>query len=90
MSFRFQRRLTLFPGVRLNFSRNGISTSIGPRGASITLGQGGVWANLGIPGTGLSYRQKLTPGDHEGGPQPLPRLMGSDTIEPWCELFAQM
>jgi len=26
MGLRFQRRVTLFPGVRLNFSRRGIST----------------------------------------------------------------
>ncbi len=67
MGFRFQRRLTLFPGVRLNFSRHGISTSIGPRGASITLGQHGATMNLGIPGTGMSYRQRLG-GGGEGQP----------------------
>ena len=40
MGFRFQRRLKLFPGVRLNFSRGGISTTIGMGGASLTLGEG--------------------------------------------------
>lgn len=67
MSFRFQRRLTLFPGVRLNFSPRGISTSIGPRGASITLGQHGATTNLGISGTGLSYRHRIG-GGSEGKP----------------------
>lgn len=61
MGFRFQRRLKLFPGVRLNFSRGGISTTIGVRGASVTLGGRGTYVNLGIPGTGLSYRQRITP-----------------------------
>jgi uncharacterized protein DUF4236 len=72
MGFRFQRRLTLFPGVRLNFSRHGISTSIGPRGASITLGRHGATMNLGVPGTGVSYRQSLGGGDEgrPGAPRP--------------------
>jgi uncharacterized protein DUF4236 len=38
MGLRFSRRVTLFPGVRLNFSRSGVSASIGPRGASVTIG----------------------------------------------------
>jgi hypothetical protein len=59
MSFRFQRRLKLFPGVRLNFSRGGISTTIGVRGASFTLGHRGTYVNFGIPGTGLSFRERI-------------------------------
>lgn len=62
MGFRFQRRLKLFPGVRLNFSRGGISTTIGVRGASVTLGGTGAYVNLGLPGTGLSFRQRIASG----------------------------
>jgi hypothetical protein len=61
MGFRYQRRVTLFPGVRLNFSARGISASFGPRGASVTVGPRGTALNLGIPGTGISFRQNLTP-----------------------------
>ena len=61
MGLRFQRRVSLFPGVRLNFSRSGISTSIGVRGASLTLGRRGTYVNVGLPGTGLSYRSKISP-----------------------------
>jgi hypothetical protein len=65
MGFRFQRRVTLFPGVRLNFSARGISTTLGVRGASVTLGgRSGPMLNLGIPGTGFSFRQQLVPGRH--------------------------
>lgn len=59
MGLRFTRRITIFPGVRLNFSKSGVSLSIGPRGASITLGKRGVYGNVGLPGTGLSYRTRL-------------------------------
>lgn len=56
---RFQKRLNLLPGVRLNISKSGVSTSLGPRGASINVGRRGIYGNIGVPGTGLSYRQRL-------------------------------
>ncbi|MDT1790675.1 DUF4236 domain-containing protein, partial [Salmonella enterica subsp. enterica serovar Oslo] len=35
------------------------SLSIGPRGASLSVGKNGTFANLGLPGTGLSYRTRI-------------------------------
>ena len=58
MAFRFQRRITLAPGVRLNLSKRGLGLSVGPRGASLSMGPSGVYTHAGIPGTGLAYRQK--------------------------------
>jgi len=55
MGLRFRRSVRLFPGVRLNFSGSGISTSIGGRGAHVTYGHGHVRTTVGIPGTGVSY-----------------------------------
>ena len=59
MGFRFQKRISILPGVRINLSKSGASASLGPRGADVNIGRDGVTANAGIPGTGLSYRQKL-------------------------------
>lgn len=59
MGFRFQKRIKLLPGLRVNLSKTGISWSIGTRGAGINLRGGKVTGNVGIPGTGLSYRQRL-------------------------------
>ncbi|HSS14775.1 MAG TPA: DUF4236 domain-containing protein, partial [Rhizomicrobium sp.] len=59
MGFRFQKRISILPGVRINLSKSGVSTSLGPRGADVNIGKDGVTANAGIPGTGLSYRQKI-------------------------------
>jgi len=56
---RFQKRLRVLPGVRINLSKSGVSTSIGPRGADVNIGSHGVTTNAGIPGTGLSYRSKV-------------------------------
>ncbi len=57
MGFRFFRRKNIFPGVRLNFSKTGISPSFGVPGARVTLGRKGVRTTAGIPGTGLFYTE---------------------------------
>jgi len=57
---RFQKRISILPGLlRINLSKSGVSASAGPRGADINIGKNGVTTNAGIPGTGLSYRQKV-------------------------------
>ncbi|MGJ7461834.1 DUF4236 domain-containing protein [Halomonas sp. MA07-2] len=60
MAFRFQRRIRLAPGVRLNLGKRGLGLSVGPRGASLSMGPSGVHGHAGLPGTGLAYRSKLT------------------------------
>ena len=57
MGFRFFRRMNIAPGIRLNFSKSGISPSFGFRGARITLGRSGIRKTIGIPGTGLFYTE---------------------------------
>ena len=59
MGWGFRRRVRLLPGVTLNFSKSGISTTIGPKGANVNLGKKGVYHNLGLPGTGLYSRKRI-------------------------------
>jgi hypothetical protein len=59
MGLRFHRSIRPFPGVRLNLSKSGVSTSIGTRGAWLTFGKRGTRATVGIPGTGISYTENL-------------------------------
>lgn len=59
MGFRIRKSIKVVPGARLNFGKNGISTSIGKRGAGITFGPTGTTTHVGIPGTGISYVRKL-------------------------------
>jgi hypothetical protein len=66
---RFRRRAKLFPGVYLNFSKTGISTTIGVRGASVNFNKQGAFLNTGIPGTGIYDRQKIGGGKN---PQNIP------------------
>ena len=50
-------------GVRLNFSKSGLSLTAGVRGASVNFGPKGTYLNTGIPGTGLYGRTRL--GGHD-------------------------
>jgi len=53
------------PGVRINLSKSGISTSVGPRGAKVTYGPKGTYVNVGVPGTGLYTREKISNGEYK-------------------------
>lgn len=63
MGINFRKRKKILPGVYLNFSKKGISTTVGPRGANINFGKKGAYLNTGIPGTGLYSRQKIGGGN---------------------------
>ncbi|HKD69630.1 MAG TPA: DUF4236 domain-containing protein [Candidatus Binataceae bacterium] len=54
-SFRFYRRLKIFPGLSVNISKSGPSLSVGVRGAHMTVGRRGIRKSVGIPGTGIYY-----------------------------------
>lgn len=59
MGLRFRKSVKIAKGVKLNFSKSGISTTFGGKGASCTVGKGRRRVNVGIPGTGLSYSQQI-------------------------------
>ena len=60
MGIRFRKRIKILPGVNLNLSKSGISTTIGVKGASVNIGKNGVYGNAGIPGTGIYMRERLS------------------------------
>ena len=59
MGFRFRKSFKLMPGVRVNLSKSGISTTVGTRGASVNISKRGTYLNTGIPGTGISSRSQI-------------------------------
>lgn len=59
MSFRFRRKIKIVTGLSLNVGKRGVSVTAGVRGASITYGKRGLYGNVGLPGTGMSYRSRL-------------------------------
>ncbi len=57
LNFRKTQKINEF--VKLNFSKSGVSATVGVPGFSINVGQKGAFLNLGMPGTGVSKRTKL-------------------------------
>ena len=60
MGFRFYKRVSIVPGLRVNLSRSGPSLSIGHRGAWYTVGPRGRRVSAGLPGTGLYWTEKVS------------------------------
>lgn len=80
MGLRFQKRIRLFKGLTINLSKTGTSWTIGGPGASINLKDGKATGNVGIPGTGLSYRRKLTGSSNTPKPKVLAETKGSSGL----------
>jgi tetratricopeptide (TPR) repeat protein len=53
--FRYQKRINLGGGLRLNLSKRGVGVSGGVRGARVGVGPRGTRASVGVPGSGLYY-----------------------------------
>lgn len=60
MTFRYRKSIKIVPGVKLNLSKSGVSTSLGRRGASVNLGHGRVKSTVGIPGSGVSFSKSTS------------------------------
>lgn len=60
MAWSYRKRIKIIPGVHLNISRKGISTTIGVRGASLNIGPNGTYLNTSIPGLGIYNRQRIS------------------------------
>ena len=56
---RFRKSITIFKGIKLNFSKSGVSVTVGGKGVSANVGKKGVFLNTSIPGTGLYDRKKI-------------------------------
>jgi hypothetical protein len=61
MGFRFNRRIGILPGLRVNLSKGGVSLSAGVRGAHITVGRT-PRVTLGISGSGISWTETMEHG----------------------------
>lgn len=85
MGLRFRRTVRVLPGMHLNLSQRGLSTTLGAAGLSMNLGRHGVRPNVGLPGTGLSYR--FEPIEAPGCEPPMGRR---STFRGVLEIFAAM
>jgi hypothetical protein len=60
MGLRFKKSINILPGLRLNLSKNGVSTTIGKSGSCVNISKNGVKGTIGIPGSGLSYTETIS------------------------------
>lgn len=61
MPLRFRKSPRIAPGIHLNISKTGLSTTLGPKGLKLNISRRGLRQTASIPGTGLSYTSNLTP-----------------------------
>jgi hypothetical protein len=54
MALRIRKSFKIAPGIRLNVSKTGLSTSVGGKGFTTNLSKKGARVTAGIPGTGIS------------------------------------
>jgi hypothetical protein len=80
MGFRFRRSIKILPGIRLNVSKSGVSTSIGTRGATVNISKRGTRATVGIPGTGISYSSRVDSPRQGDQPQPADESGGGGAL----------
>ena len=59
MAWKYRKRISVFPGFRLNLSKSGVSATVGIKGFNVNMGKNGSFVNAGLPGTGIYDRIKL-------------------------------
>ena len=59
MPIRFRKSFNLFPGVKVNMSKGGMSISVGRRGFHLNFSKRGVRQTVGLPGSGISESSYL-------------------------------
>lgn len=59
MAWRYRKSVQIAPGIKVNFSKSGVSTTLGGKGFSVSTSSRGTYVNRSIPGTGLYSRQKI-------------------------------
>lgn len=57
MAFRIRKSFKIAPGIRLNVSKSGLSTSVDGKGTTVNLSKRGTEVTSSLPGTGLSTSQ---------------------------------
>lgn len=59
--FRFRREIDVLPWLQFNISKTGVSATIGPDPAHVTVGSHGTYVYADVPGKGTYFRRKWGP-----------------------------
>lgn len=88
MGWRFRQSFKIIPGLKLNLSKTGLSASIGGAPFTVNLGPRGLYGTASIPGTGISFRERISGGSHTHPqldsyePSRLPNQNGIPNLQP--------
>lgn len=59
MGMRFRKSIKIAPGIRLSATQRGLGVRVGGRGGGISISPSGSRVSAGIPGTGLSWSERI-------------------------------
>jgi hypothetical protein len=65
MPFRFRKSFKIFPGVKINMSKGGVSFTVGTKGYHLNFSKRGVRQTVGLPGSGISETSYLVKNEPE-------------------------
>lgn len=94
MAWSFRKKIKIAPGIHINLSKSGVSTSVGPKGAKVNIGPRGTSLYTNIPGTGVYYRGKISDADNansKNAPKKSAIPNSSSQDKPWeNEMYMRM
>lgn len=85
MPVRFRKSFKIFPGVKVNMSKGGVSFTVGAKGYHLNFSKRGVRQTVGLPGSGISQTSYLVKNEPEHTPT---KKADSDETEPGSEKAA--
>jgi hypothetical protein len=65
MPVRFRKSFKVFPGVKVNMSKGGVSFTVGAKGYHLNFSKRGVRQTVGLPGSGISQTSYLVKNESE-------------------------
>ena len=66
MGFRFRKSIKILPGVKLNVGKKSVGVSIGGKYGGVSVNsKSGVRVRASVPGTGISYSEKIADAPHK-------------------------
>src|SRR5512138_3130205 len=65
MPVRIRKTFKLFPGVKVNMSKGGVSFTVGTKGYHLNFSKRGVRQTVGLPGSGISETSYLVKNEPE-------------------------
>src|SRR5690348_664532 len=63
MPVRFRKSFKIFPGVKVNMSKGGVSFTVGAKGYHLNFSKRGVRQTVGLPGSGISETNYIVKND---------------------------